>query len=79
MYKRQASGRYSHLAFATFDFEHDEFWDLVDFAADHGWTSNSFYTVSYTHLCWTMWIPATRQAKRHARSTDLSMSGNWRI
>ena len=26
-----------------FDFEHDEFWDLVDFAADHGWTSNSFY------------------------------------
>ena len=31
-----ASGRYSHLAFATFDFEHDEFWDLVDFAADHG-------------------------------------------
>ena len=38
-----ASGRYSHLAFATFDFEHDEFWDLVDFAADHGWTSNSFY------------------------------------
>ena len=38
-----ASGQYSHLAFATFDFEHDEFWDLVDFAADHGWTSNSFY------------------------------------
>ena len=38
-----ASGRYSHLAFASFDFEHDEFWDLVDFAADHGWTSNSFY------------------------------------
>lgn len=38
-----ASGKYSHLAFATFDFEHDEFWDLVDFAADHGWTSNSFY------------------------------------
>lgn len=38
-----ASGRYSHLAFATFDFEHNEFWDLVDFAADHGWTSNSFY------------------------------------
>ena len=38
-----ASGRYSHLAFATFDFEHDEFWDLADFAADHGWTSNSFY------------------------------------
>ena len=25
-----ASGKYSHLAFATFDFEHDEFWDLVD-------------------------------------------------
>lgn len=38
-----ASGRYSHLAFATFDFEHNEFWNLVDFAADHGWTSNSFY------------------------------------
>ena len=38
-----ASGKYSHLAFATFDFEHDEFWDLVDFAADHSWTSNSFY------------------------------------
>ena len=38
-----ASGKYSHLAFATFDFEHDEFWNLVDFAADHGWTSNSFY------------------------------------
>ena len=38
-----ASGKYSHLAFATFDFEHDEFWDLVDFAADHGLTSNSFY------------------------------------
>ena len=38
-----ASGKYSHLAFASFDFEHDEFWDLVDFAADHGWTSNSFY------------------------------------
>lgn len=38
-----ASGKYSHLAFATFDFEHDEFWDLVDFAADRGWTSNSFY------------------------------------
>ena len=37
------SGKYSHLAFASFDFEHDEFWDLVDFAADHGWTSNSFY------------------------------------
>ena len=29
-----ASGKYSHLAFASFDFEHDEFWDLVDFAAD---------------------------------------------
>ena len=29
--------------------------------------------------CWTMWIPATLQAKRHARSTDLSMSGTWRI
>ena len=38
-----ASGRYSHLAFASFDFEHDVFWDLVDFAADHGWTSNSYY------------------------------------
>lgn len=38
-----ASGKYRHLAFATFDFEHNEFWDLVDFAADHGWTSNSFY------------------------------------
>lgn len=38
-----ASGKYSHLAFATFDFEHNEFWDLVDFAADHDWTSNSFY------------------------------------
>lgn len=38
-----ASGKYSHLAFASFDFEHDEFWDLVDFATDHGWTSNSFY------------------------------------
>ena len=38
-----ASGKYSHLAFVSFDFEHDEFWDLVDFAADHGWTSNSFY------------------------------------
>ena len=27
----------------AFDFEHDEFWDLAAFAADHGWTSNSFY------------------------------------
>lgn len=38
-----ASGRFSHLAFVSFDFEHDEFWDLAAFAADHGWTSNSFY------------------------------------
>ena len=38
-----ASGRFTHLAFASFDFEHDEFWDLAAFAADHGWTSNSFY------------------------------------
>ena len=37
------SGKFSHLAFASFDFEHDAFWDLVTFAADHGWTSNSFY------------------------------------
>lgn len=37
------SGRFSHLAFVSFDFEHDEFWDLAAFAADHGWTSNSFY------------------------------------
>lgn len=37
------SGRFAHLAFASFDFEHDEFWDLAAFAADHGWTSNSFY------------------------------------
>ena len=38
-----ASGQFTHLAFASFDFEHDEFWDLATFAADHGWTSNSFY------------------------------------
>ena len=38
-----ASGQFSRLAFASFDFEHDDFWDLVAFAADHGWTSNSFY------------------------------------
>lgn len=38
-----ADGRFTHLAFASFDFEHDEFWDLAAFAADHGWTSNSFY------------------------------------
>ena len=37
------SGRFSHLAFASFDFEQDEFWDLAAFAAEHGWTSNSFY------------------------------------
>lgn len=37
------SGRFAHLAFASFDFEHPEFWDLAAFAADHGWTSNSFY------------------------------------
>lgn len=37
------SGQFQHLAFATFDFEHPEFWDLATFAADHGWTSNSFY------------------------------------
>lgn len=37
------SGRFSHLAFVSFDFEHDEFWDLAAFAADHDWTSNSFY------------------------------------
>lgn len=37
------SGQFTHLAFASFDFEHDEFWDLAAFAADHGWTSNSFY------------------------------------
>lgn len=37
------SGRFSHLAFVSFDFEHDEFWDLAAFAADHGCTSNSFY------------------------------------
>lgn len=36
-------GQFSHLAFVSFDFEHDEFWDLAAFAADHGWTSNSFY------------------------------------
>lgn len=36
-------GRFRHLAFASFDFEHEEFWDLAAFAADHGWTSNSFY------------------------------------
>ena len=38
-----ASGQFSRLAFASFDFEHDDFWNLVAFAADHGWTSNSFY------------------------------------
>ena len=38
-----ASGQFTHMAFASFDFEHDEFWDLAAFAADHGWTSNSFY------------------------------------
>lgn len=38
-----AEGRFSHLAFASFDFEHPEFWDLAAFAAEHGWTSNSFY------------------------------------
>lgn len=38
-----ASGQFSHLAFASFDFEQDVFWDLAAFAADHGWTSNSFY------------------------------------
>ena len=38
-----ASGQFTHLAFASFDFEHDEFWDLAAFAANHGWTSNSFY------------------------------------
>ena len=38
-----ASGQFTHLAFASFDFEHDEFWDLAAFAADHSWTSNSFY------------------------------------
>lgn len=38
-----ASGRFTHLAFASFDFEQEEFWDLAAFAADHGWTSNSFY------------------------------------
>lgn len=38
-----AGGQFRHLAFASFDFEHDEFWDLAAFAADHGWTSNSFY------------------------------------
>ena len=37
------SGQFRHLAFVSFDFEHDEFWDLAAFAADHGWTSNSFY------------------------------------
>lgn len=37
------SGRFSHLAFASFDFEHEEFWDLAAFAAENGWTSNSFY------------------------------------
>lgn len=36
-------GQFRHLAFASFDFEHDEFWDLAAFAADHSWTSNSFY------------------------------------
>src|SRR5699024_9578858 len=36
------SGQFRHLAFVSFDFEHDEFWDLAAFAADHGWTSNSF-------------------------------------
>ena len=36
------SGRFSHLAFASFDFEHEEFWDLAAFAAENGWTSNSF-------------------------------------
>lgn len=38
-----ADGRFSHLAFVSFDFEHPEFWDLAAFAAEHGWTSNSFY------------------------------------
>lgn len=38
-----ADGRFAHMAFVSFDFEHDEFWDLAAFAADHGWTSNSFY------------------------------------
>ena len=37
------SGQFAHMAFASFDFEHDEFWDLAAFAANHGWTSNSFY------------------------------------
>ena len=37
------SGQFRHLAFVSFDFEHDEFWDLAAFAADYGWTSNSFY------------------------------------
>lgn len=38
-----AAGQFNHLAFASFDFEHGEFWDLAALAADHGWTSNSFY------------------------------------
>lgn len=37
------SGQFRHLAFASFDFEQDAFWDLAAFAADNGWTSNSFY------------------------------------
>lgn len=37
------SGRFAHLAFASFDFEQPAFWDLAAYAADAGMTSNSFY------------------------------------
>lgn len=53
-----ASGKYSHLAFATFDFEHDEFWDLVDFAADHGWIS-----IAST---WRIWTATLRRSRCRA-------------
>lgn len=73
-----ASGKYSHLAFATFDFEHNEFWDLVDFAADHGWTSNSFYMAHMDGNLAAVTLPGELNELPLTRSMPSSTRTSWR-
>ncbi|HJD20696.1 MAG TPA: hypothetical protein H9915_02640 [Candidatus Gemmiger faecigallinarum] len=37
------SGQFSHLMFASYDIDAPEYWPLVAWAAENGWTVNGFY------------------------------------
>lgn len=36
-------GRFRHMAFASYDIGTQDYWQLVSYAADNGWTLNCFY------------------------------------